>query len=223
MRFAPGPGWLLAALGVAACARPAQPKPATQAEIAPPAPTLVSPPTPSAPRDDRKAERERLEAACFAEPWVTADPKLGPKPLSPATAERLRVLEKECRDTHPELPPGRFASPEAIPPSECHYGIARIYFEEQHYVEAARWFRRVATEDQAQDIGVFAAQLYLEALDVLWIQGVPQRLECKRLLVDDAREFACTYCPQAGAQEPCTIFRRVGEEANPGQPAECPP
>lgn len=210
----------LTALGSAACGA-AQQHDAPPVKIAEPQaarPTPADSAAPTAPRDD---ERARLEAACFAQPWTAAKPEIGPKPMSAVTRGRLDVLERECRDTHPELGPGRFVTPEAIPPAECHYGIGRIYFEERRYIEAARWFHRTATEDTDVDIGAFAAQLYLESLNVLWFQSEPKRQECKQLLLDDARHFACVFCASSGPEEQCTLFRRVSEEASPGSSADC--
>ena len=188
-------------------------KPSSERMEIPPAPAPQTEPTPrSPPRETEDTESERLEAICLATPWTAAESTYGPKLLSPATQERLDVLERECRDVHPELPPGRFAAASPMPPGECHYGIARIYFEERRYPEAARWFRRVATENAGSDIAVFAAQLYLESLNVLSAHSSPARPECERLMIEGAARFACEYCERADTRDQCEIFRRVGPE-----------
>ncbi len=190
------------------------------ARPAPLRPAAPSDATPSAPPDDA---RTRLQAACFAEPWTAAEPKFAPAPLSMAMRARLDVLEQECRDTHPELGPGRFVTPEAIPPDECHYGIGRIYFEERRYVEAARWFQRTATEHEASDMGVFAAQFYLQTLEALESQSTPKRPACRQLRTDAARRFVCAYCPEPGGEDTCALFRRVAEAAGASPAAACSP
>jgi len=133
------------------------------------------------------------------------------------------VLEAECRDTHPELPPGRFAAVSRIPEAECHYGIARIYFEERRYAEAARWFHRVAIEHADEEIAFFAAVFYLQSLDVLWSRGSSKRIECRQLMLQDARRLGCAYCRPGGAEEECVEFRRFGSDAGVSRPLSCPP
>ncbi len=166
-------------------------------------------------RDPAVEKRARLEAACFATPWQSSEPAHGPKPLSPRTRARLDVLERECRDIHPELGPGRFVTPLSIPAAECHYGIGRIYFEEAHYADAARWFLRVADEHADADVGIFGAQLYLTALDVLHTHAAPARPECRELMGGDAHRFACRWCEKPDSGDACEVFRRVAKQLVP--------
>lgn len=201
--------WSLAAL---ACAAPAPTAGVTPVEVA--APVTVEDAGPGL-RDVRARppdERARQEAACFAVPWQAKSAALGPKPLTSETRERLDVLERECRDIRPHDGPGRFVTPLSIPPVECHYGIARIYFQYAHYPESARWFLRVTKEHGEEDIAVFAAQLHLDSLNVLATHAEPSRPECRELLGQDAQRFACRWCGKPDIGDACEIFRRVAKE-----------
>lgn len=205
---------LAACLGCSPSPRVARP---ASVEL-PPATSSAQAPTPAPARfASNPSERERLEAECFAEPWVPADARSAPKTLSGPEAERLAVLLKAdsngCRDVHPELPPGRFSPAYPIPLAECHYGIARLYFEARHWSEAARWFRRVAVEHAEADIGVFAVQLYLESLNVLGGSASTRRMACFELMAQEAELFACLYCGKPTEGEQCDVLRRIRFEA----------
>lgn len=220
---------VLAAVLLAACAAApvrSTPGPVSQAPaptVSLPAPDSSSPPSEAPPLREVDAPRATLEAACFALPWVPADQKHAAQPFSAATLERLRVLEAECRDTHPELPPARFGYTGTIPEPACHYGIARIYFHERRYVEAARRFRHVASEHADNDNGLFAAQFYLDTLDLLGSASQPQRPECHELMRKEALRFVCEYCERADTEDPCATFRRMAADGESVTPPACPP
>lgn len=194
-------------LATSSCARPAPP--AHTVKLSPPSAETTGTPAPMG----RAAQSElaRLEGACLAEPWTAKDASYSPKLLSQETSERLAGLmdPQGCRDIHPGLPPGRFGAGLPIPAAECRYGIARIYFEWQHWTEAARWFRRVAFEHAEETLGIFAAQLYLQSLNVLAHHGAPERPQCYQLMAEDAERIACTYCGRGENQEQCSELRRI--------------
>src|SRR5262249_39907401 len=50
---------------------------------------------------------------------------------------------------------------------EVKYARARTYFEAQHWEEAAVLFRQIALEHSDREVGMYAAQLYLESANVL--------------------------------------------------------
>ena len=56
---------------------------------------------------------------------------------------------------------------------EVKYARARTYFESQHWEEAALAFRDVAINHADKDAGIFAAQLYLESINVLGGRAEP--------------------------------------------------
>ncbi len=203
---------LLAAVGSlasAACAGPAGGEPEPRRELPSPGDAGADPA--SAAPTTRGPDAERLASICLATPWVT-DGGRGPQPIPPEHRERLDALEKDCRDVSPELPPARFASTTDIPTGECHYGIARIYFELGHHPEAARWFHRVIVEEKDHELGAFAAQMYLGSLDALARQSTPPRAECRRLAIDEAARFVGLYCARPETQDACENLRRMEAE-----------
>ncbi len=188
-------------------------------------PITVARPSPATPARTAPADRRaQLEARCLATPWSAPAAKDGPRPLSDATAERLEILERECRDIHPELGPGRFGGAPPYPVDECHYGIARIYFDVGHYPEAARWFGRVAFGEARpdSDVGPFAAQLYVESLRRIWSGATPPRPECERLIYEDAHRLYERHCSGADVNA-CAILRSAGSNAQPCSAGLCGP
>jgi tetratricopeptide (TPR) repeat protein len=75
---------------------------------------------------------------------------------------------------------------------EVAYGRARTYFEARHWEEAAVAFRQIALEHPENDAGIYAAQLYLEALNVL--AGTTGRTSCFDDMTVDVPRLATTYC-----------------------------
>ena len=61
---------------------------------------------------------------------------------------------------------------------EVKYARARTYFEAQHWEEAALGFRDVAVTYPDKDVGIYAAQLYLESLNVLGTTREPPQPAC---------------------------------------------
>lgn len=200
------------ALAGFACAASPPNGAAAAVEVAKPFPVENPGPLIEEARPPPTNERARLETACFASPWHSRNEGLGPKPLSDQTRERLDLLVRDCKDAYPDQGPGRFATPFAIPPPECHYGIGRIYFEYAHYPESARWFLRVADEHADADVSVYGAQLYLESLNVVATHAEPPRPECKQLLGRDAQRFACRWCAKPDTRELCENLRRIAKE-----------
>jgi len=77
---------------------------------------------------------------------------------------------------------------------EVKYGRARIYFEAQHWEEAALGFRDIALNHSDKDAGIFAAQLYLEAMNVLGAKAEPPRPSCFDDMGKDVPRFLENYC-----------------------------
>jgi tetratricopeptide (TPR) repeat protein len=74
------------------------------------------------------------------------------------------------------------------------YARARTYFEAQHWEEAALGFRDVALNHSNADAGIFAAQLYLEAINVLGSKTEPPRPSCFTDMANDVPAFLELYC-----------------------------
>ena len=95
---------------------------------------------------------------------------------------------------------------------EVKYGRARIYFEAQHWEEAAIAFRDVALNHSDKDAGIYAAQLYLEAINVLGSRAEPPRPVCFDEMGKDVPVFLELYCKGAKAEdnkEQCETLNRI--------------
>ena len=95
---------------------------------------------------------------------------------------------------------------------EVKYGRARIYFEAQHWEEAAIAFRDVAINHADKDAAIYAAQLYLEAINVLGSRAEPPRPECFDEMGKDVPTFLELYCKGSKAEdnkEQCETLNRI--------------
>jgi len=95
---------------------------------------------------------------------------------------------------------------------EVKYGRARIYFEAQHWEEAALAFRDVAINHADKDAGIYAAQLYLESINVLGARAEPPRPQCFDEMGKDVPTFLELYCKGAKAEdnkEQCETLNRI--------------
>jgi hypothetical protein len=77
---------------------------------------------------------------------------------------------------------------------EVKYARARTYFEAQHWEEAALAFRDVAINHADKDAGLYAAQLYLESINVLGSRAEPPRPSCFDDMGKDVPTFLELYC-----------------------------
>ncbi len=95
---------------------------------------------------------------------------------------------------------------------EVKYARARTYFEAQHWEEAALAFRDVAINHADKDAGIYAAQLYLEAINVLGSRAEPPRPECFDEMGKDVPTFLELYCKGSKAEdnkEQCETLNRI--------------
>jgi len=95
---------------------------------------------------------------------------------------------------------------------EVKYARARTYFEAQHWEEAALGFRDVALNHPTHDAGIFAAQLYLEALNVLGAKAEPPRPQCFDQMAADVPKFLENFCKGADFEEnkeQCELLTRI--------------
>lgn len=158
------------------------------------------------------SRRAQLENTCFAEPWSPTHARYALKPRSEPQEERLRGLLSHdstgCRDVHPNMSP-RFAVAYPIPLAECHYVIAHIYYEEGRWSDAARWFRRVAFDDDSTEMALFAADLYYRSLRILGGAGATPRPSCYELFAEDGETLACRYCAPPRGLDQCAALQRM--------------
>ena len=95
---------------------------------------------------------------------------------------------------------------------EVKFARARTYFETQHWEEAALAFRDVAMNYPESDAGIFAAQLYLESVNVVGEHSNPVRPSCFDEMATDVPKFIELYCgadKYTKNQEQCDILTRI--------------
>jgi len=95
---------------------------------------------------------------------------------------------------------------------EVKYARARTYFEAQHWEEAALAFRDVALNHSDKDAAIFAAQLYLESVNVLGSRAEPPRPTCFDDMGKDVPAFLELYCKGQKLEdnkEQCELLVRI--------------
>jgi len=95
---------------------------------------------------------------------------------------------------------------------EVKYARARTYFEAQHWEEAALGFRDIALNHSDHDAGIFAAQLYLESVNVLGAKAEPARPSCFDDMAADVPQFIKNFCTGEDAEfnkEQCELLTRI--------------
>ena len=95
---------------------------------------------------------------------------------------------------------------------EVKYARARTYFEAQHWEEAGVAFREIALNHADRDVGIYAAQLYLESVNVLGSHSQPPRPACFDEMGADVPKFIELYCSPdklAKNQEQCTSLNKI--------------
>jgi TolA-binding protein len=95
---------------------------------------------------------------------------------------------------------------------EVKYARARTQFEARHWEEAALGFRDVAINHSDKEVGVFAANLYLEAANIIGTRVEPPNSACITDIAKDTPQFIKLYCEGAkksANEEQCGVFFRV--------------
>ena len=95
---------------------------------------------------------------------------------------------------------------------EVKYARARTYFEAQHWEEAAIAFRDIAVNNSDKDVGIYAAQLYLESVNVIGAHMNPPRPSCFDDMASDVPKFIDLYCTPdklSKNQDQCTTLTKI--------------
>jgi len=95
---------------------------------------------------------------------------------------------------------------------EVKYARARTYFESRKWEEAALGFRDVGLNHSEREVGIFAAQLYLESLNILATNSEPSRPSCLTDIEKDVPEFIKLYCggtKKTQNEDQCAILARI--------------
>ncbi|MEQ9318621.1 MAG: tetratricopeptide repeat protein, partial [Polyangiaceae bacterium] len=95
---------------------------------------------------------------------------------------------------------------------EVKYARARTYFEAQHWEEAAWAFRDIAINYPQMDAAIYAAQLYLESLNILGSKVEPAKEGCYDPMGEDVPVFIKNFCEgtkKEENEEQCSILFRI--------------
>ncbi|MEM1029427.1 MAG: hypothetical protein AAGN82_03710 [Myxococcota bacterium] len=107
---------------------------------------------------------------------------------------------------------------------EVKYARARTYFENQHWEEAALAFRDIAVNHANLDASIYAAQLYLESLNVMGSVIEPTKPQCLDMMADDVPKFTKSFCASNEQKEEnedqCKVFFRIERDIKALQAAE---
>lgn len=104
------------------------------------------------------------------------------------------------------------------------YRRARIYYEANHFDEAAVLFKDIAFNHKNSELAIFAANLYLDSLNVMASMLEPRRPQCIFEMKDAIQPLWAAYCESAGGpanrgelcgvleQLRCDVMRKAAEE-----------
>ncbi len=81
------------------------------------------------------------------------------------------------------------------------YRRARIYYEANHFEEAAAMFQDIAWNHRRSELAEFAANLYLDSLNVMGTIRKPRKPACIVDMTDGVEELNKMYCSGANAEE----------------------
>jgi tetratricopeptide (TPR) repeat protein len=137
-----------------------------------------------------------------------SDDKYRPKDLSDAQKSMIASFNRYVCYIHPDKSDAD-GQKQLV---EVKYARCRLYFEAQHWEEAAACFKDIAYTHTDNDSAVYAAQLYLESINVLTFHGLPNRNSCIDDMIADVPKFIDMFCAGDKMQkneETCTILTKV--------------
>jgi tetratricopeptide (TPR) repeat protein len=93
------------------------------------------------------------------------------------------------------------------------YRRARIFYEANRFEEAALLFKDISTNHRDSELAVYAANLYLDSLNVLGSSLQPPRVACIRTISESIDPLWTGYCNEQAAydehQELCEVLERL--------------
>jgi tetratricopeptide (TPR) repeat protein len=95
---------------------------------------------------------------------------------------------------------------------EVKYARARTYFEAHYWEEAAFAFKDIAMNHSDLDSGIYAMQLYLEALNILGTTSDPPKPGCFDEMGEAVPKFIGLYCDGGKASknaDQCTMLTKI--------------
>ncbi len=136
------------------------------------------------------------------------DERLAPKAFTDNQKGMLSAFNRYICYIHPAA--GDATGQDQL--TEVKYARARTYFEAQHWEESGTAFREIALNYSDKDIGIYAAQLYLESVNILGAHSNPPRPACFDDMAADVPKFIELYCTGdklAKNQEQCTNLTKI--------------
>jgi TolA-binding protein len=161
------------------------------------------------PRGPLAAEAAYASALCFQNAFLAAhaghSERLSHDPAASIAPREIKGEEKAMLASFDRYlcvvkpaPSDRAAYDTSV---EIAYARARTYFDAHHWAEAAAAFRAIALDHADHESGVYAAQLYLESLNVLGTHGSPGCFDDMRR---DVPKIVDSYCKGAKAKANAT-------------------
>jgi tetratricopeptide (TPR) repeat protein len=147
-----------------------------------------------------------LPGRAHREPTASDATRLEPKKMTPEQLGMIRAFDRYVCTIKPAAGDG--AGQEQL--VEVKYARARTYFEAQHWDEAALAFREIALTHADRDVGVYAAQLYLESANVM--KQHFGKTSCEEDMGNDVPRFVDLYCSADKASknaDTCTSLKYV--------------
>jgi tetratricopeptide (TPR) repeat protein len=154
----------------------------------------------------QKAKEEKSSKKAKAE--VDESTKFASKPFNDGQKSMVNAFDRYVCYVNPEKKDAAAVSQLV----EVKFARARVYFETQNWEEAALAFRDIALNHADSDAGVYAAQLYLESINVVGEHSKPPRPSCFDDMASDVPKFIDLYCSAdkyAKNQEQCDILTRI--------------
>jgi len=139
---------------------------------------------------------------------TTAWSKLAPRPLGDGEKRMITAFGRYLCWIEPKKG-DRAAADQRV---EVEFARARLYYDSQHWQESALAFRHIALEHSDHDAGIFAAQLYLESLNVLYQRAEPRRTACLDDMARDVPKLGHAYCSSSRSDveaDQCEVLARV--------------
>ena len=136
------------------------------------------------------------------------DERLAPKPFTDNQKGMISAFNRYICYIHPAA--GDTQGQDQL--TEVKYARARTYFEAQHWEEAGTAFRDIALNFSDKDVGIYAAQLYLESVNVLGAHSNPPRPACFDDMAADVPKFIELYCTGDKLQknqDQCTTLTKI--------------
>ncbi len=160
----------------------------------------------TAPQPRAISAAETALEACLApiEPSVFSKPDGRPLPIhksvAPRNLPRLPAVDP-CEDQRSSV--------------ECAYRDARVHFEKHRFDLAAKGFRKIALDTEVTDLGLFAAQLELESLNMIGTFAEPSRPLCFDAMASDTDTLIDRYCRKpvpVDREDACITFFQIARD-----------